>query len=559
LRLQAEIPFRNPFFAVNRKLSRTRGSTDANSSWVGSASPPQPRGSRTKIVAISAVLALITLALYAPSARHGFIDYDDDTYILDNPHVYTGLSTENILWAFRSGYGGNWHPITWISHMVDYQLFGLNPGPQHLINAIFHAANTVLLFLALQNITCCYWRTAFVAALFGFHPLHVESAGWLAERKDLLSALFAFVALLAYGHYSKATISPANASRRRYYLYAVTLLSYALGLMCKPMLVTLPFLLLLVDYWPIGRLESLVGMRAAVLEKLPFFVLSAISSIITVAIQSRAGAVASLQNVPVLSRVTNAALSYLLYLGKIFWPKNLIIPYVPERDQSSFTLWLAIAVLAIVTILVVKVRTRQAYALVGWFWYLGTLVPVIGLVQVGIQSMADRYTYLPSIGIYFLVTWTMADLLRACRVPIIFTASAAAAVLCILSALTVRQLSFWKNSETLFFHSVSVDPTNLLAVSSLAWTYATDPDPQIRDGRKAIQLAQFCVEQTQSQEPVYLDILAAAYAETGQFRLALETASQALRLAGPNQQSQFISDVKARIELYKASRAVHKQ
>jgi hypothetical protein len=292
---------------------------------------------------------------------------------------------------------------------------------------------------------------------------------------------------------------------------------------------------------------------------LPFFALSAISSIITFEIQKQAGAVASFQNVPVLSRISNAALSYFLYLSKIFWPENLIIPYVPQRDQSFFTLWLAIAVLAIVTILVVKVRTRQKYAVVGWFWYLGTLVPVIGLVQVGIQSMADLYTYIPSVGIFILVTWTMADLLRAFRVPIIFTATAGAAVLCILSALTVHQLRFWKNSETLFLHSAAVDPTNLLVASSLAWTYATDPDPKLRDGRKALQLAQFCVEQTQSQEPVYLDVLAAAYAETGQFRLALQTANQALRLAGPNQQSQFVSDVKMRIEQYKAGRAIHKR
>jgi hypothetical protein len=189
----------------------------------------------------------------------------------------------------------------------------------------------------------------------------------------------------------------------------------------------------------------------------------------------------------------------------------------------------------------------------------GTLLPVIGLVQVGIQSMADRYTYIPSVGIFILVTWTMADLLRVCRVPILFTAGASAAVLCILSALTVRQLSFWKNSETLFLHSASVDPTNLLVVSSLAWTYATDPDPQLRDGRKAIQLAQSCVEQTQWREPIYLDILAAAYPETGQFRLALQAANEALRLAGPNQQSQFVSDVKARVELYKAGRGIHKK
>jgi hypothetical protein len=527
---------------------------------VRSTSSPGAASSRTKILALSAVLFAVTLALYATSARHSFIDYDDDTYILDNPHVHTGLSTANILWAFRTGYAGNWHPITWLSHMIDCQLFGLNPGPQHLINAIFHAANTVLLFLALQNITLCSWRSAFVAALFGLHPLHVESVAWLAERKDLLSTFFAFLTLLAYGHYSEAAISPADRDRPgRYFLYSLTLLSYALGLMCKPMLVTLPFLLLLLDYWPVRRFESFTALRRLVLEKWPFFVLSAISSIVTFSIQHQAGAVASLQNVPVLNRIANAALSYFLYLGKILWPKDLIIPYVPERGQNSLMLLLAVAVLAIVTILVVRVRSKQKYAVVGWFWYLGSLVPVIGLVQVGIQSMADRYTYIPSIGIFILVTWTMADLLGACRIPIIFTASAAAAVLCILGVRTVRQLSFWKNSETLFLHSASVDPTNLLVASSLAWTYATDPDPKLRDGRRAIQLAQSCVEQTQWQEPVYLDVLAAAYAETGQFHLALEIANQALRLAGPNQQSQFVSDVKARIELYKAGRAIHKK
>jgi len=505
---------------------------------------------------ICAVLALGALSLYLPSGWHGFIDYDDDTYILDNPHVLSGLNAANILWAFRTSYAGNWHPITWLSHMLDCEIFGPNPGPAHIVNALFHSANSVLLFLTLLCMTRFLWRSALVAAVFAVHPLHVESVAWLAERKDLLSTFFALATLLIYGFYSNAAKSSSESiNKKRRLLYCLSLLCYVFGLMSKPMLVTLPFLLLLLDYWPLERIQNRAELKRMILEKLPFIVLAASSSIITFAIQNRAGAVASLQNLSILHRIGNAALTYCLYLAKIFWPRNLMIPYVPEQEQSILSFFVAGGILVFVTFIAIR---NSNHLVVGWFWYLGTLIPVIGLVQVGIQSMADRYTYIPSIGIFIMLTWSIADLLRLWRVPTIFGALSSAIVLSILGTLTFHQLAFWKNSETLFLHSAAVDPTNLPVASLLAWTYATDPDLKIRDGQKAVSLAEFCVEQTQRREPWYLDVLAAAYAETGKFSLAVDTANEALLLIGGDSQSEFVADLKGRIELYKAGRAVHR-
>jgi len=325
------------------------------------------------------------------------------------------------------------------------------------------------------------------------------------------------------------------------------------------MLVTFPFLLVLLDYWPLRRIKNISGLSRMLLEKLPFLGLSAVSSIVTFVIQRNAGAVASLQNVSVLARISNVALSYFLYLGKLFWPVNLMIPYVPERERNPVVLYVAVAVLVIVTAFVLIRNSRQRYLIVGWLWYLGTLIPVIGVVQVGIQSMADRYTYMPSIGIFIILTWRVADIFDRLRVQLMPKVCVSCAVLMVSSALTTHQLAFWKNSETLFLHSASVDPTNLPVASLLAWTYATDPNPIIRDGQKAVSLAEFCVQQSERREPWYLDVLAAAYAECGQFSLAVTTAHEALLLVGTNSQTEFATDVRNRIEIYTTGRAIHRR
>ncbi|HWV99979.1 MAG TPA: hypothetical protein VNZ64_09830 [Candidatus Acidoferrum sp.] len=565
---------------------------------------------------MGAFLAAITLLLYAPVARHSFIDLDDDAYVFDNTHVLTGLSLANARWAFTTGYAGNWHPVTWLSHMLDCQLFGAGPGPQHVVNSMLHAVNSVLLFLLLARLTGRPWRSAFVAALFALHPLHVESVAWIAERKDVLSAFFFMLTLGAYARYveksqvpslrsqasssdrhapvaksefqgavSRGAVSGAPAkpgiSRRGSdaassiknqtsniknpagLYYGVALLTFALGLMSKPMLVTLPFLLMLLDYWPLVRFQRPnpssrpSSLKGLLIEKTPFFVLAAASCVVTFLVQRNAGAVASMQSVPLVTRSGNAALSYVQYLAKILWPRCLLIPYIPEPDQGVALALLAGCMLVLVTVLPIKLGARHRYLPVGWLWFLGSLIPVIGIVQVGIQSMADRYTYLPSIGIFIIVAWSAADVTLRWRIPRAVTVTLSTVALCACAFLTSRQLAYWKNSETLFSHSFAKDPTSLPVANLLAWTYAADPDPKLRNGAKAIRLAEACVQVTHRQEPTYLDTLAAAYAESGQFSAALKTANEALELMGPQDHSQFAADLKSRIECYKAGKPVH--
>lgn len=388
------------------------------------------------------LLIAVTAAVYWPSLSHPFSVYDDPQYVTDNQHVQTGLTASNVAWAFTTAHASNWHPLTWISHILDAQLWGTNPIGHHLTSVLLHSINAALLFLVLFTMTGNKWHSVFVACLFAWHPLRVESVSWIAERKDVLSSFFFFLTLLAYTQY-------AQRGQRTYYL--LSLLCFVLGLLSKPMLVTLPCLLLLLDYWPLER----DAWRKLVLEKTPFFALAIASILVTLAVQQKGGAVSSLDNLPFDLRLANAVVSYPRYIGKIFWPHDLSVLYPHPGSWPWSNVLFAALLLICLSALVVLRRKSQPWLFTGWFWFLGTLVPVIGLVQAGVQSMADRYTYIPSVGLFIALTWGVADWIQkeTNRRNILYPA-AAMLILCI--GLTWRQERYWRNDETLFRHAETV-------------------------------------------------------------------------------------------------------
>jgi tetratricopeptide (TPR) repeat protein len=442
----------------------------------------------------------VTLAVFFPTTANDFIDYDDGTYIFNNRHVRDGLSIADVRWALTSLEAANWHPLTWISLQLDAQLCGHSPaGPIpppetdraradlawhcHLTNALLHAGNTALLLFLLWRMTGAVWRSAIVAALFGLHPLHVESVAWAAERKDVLSSLFWMLTLWAYWAYVKR---PGSAR------YLLVVLAFAAGLASKPMLVTLPFVLLLLDYWPLGRLQipagsaaklpastrksgaepmPAVSVRRALCEKMPLLILTTAACILTWIAQSRSPAVRSLEEFPLLVRLGNVAVTYCLYIGKMFWPLALA-PFYPLQRQALPVSEVAAAVfsLAAVSLLVLYGARRFPYLSVGWCWYLGTLVPVIGLVQVGIQSRADRYTYLPLIGLFIMIVWGAADLAGRWRLQKAAVALAVLWLVC-LTWLTHVQIGYWANSYTIWRHALAVTVDNSLAHTNLGGVY----------------------------------------------------------------------------------------
>ncbi|MGA2241532.1 MAG: tetratricopeptide repeat protein [Verrucomicrobiota bacterium] len=442
---------------------------------------------------IGLLLVLITLLVYLPASRDGFVNYDDQDYVTENSVVQKGLTWTGIKWAFTTGHASNWHPLTWLSHLADCELFGLNPGAHHLVNVLFHTANVVLLLVLLLRLTDKLWLAAFIAALFAWHPLHVESVAWISERKDVLSTFFALLTLLAYTRYAqkrskverresmaKSSIPaldprPLGTAKRSEdgstFDYALALFFFTLGLMSKPMLVTLPFVMLLLDYWPLQRLLTLnpqpsTGQRLA-LEKWPFFLLATVSCVVTFLVQSqRSGAaVASLELIPLHYRFGNALVSYGLYLLKMVWPVGLAVFY-PLPDHLPWLLMAATAsavVLVIISSFVWRAGRAHAYLPVGWLWFLGTLVPVIGLVQVGGAALADRYTYIPSIGVFIAVTFGVCDLADRFQFPKKAIAIAAALILATCLILTENQLRYWHDSETLFAHALAVTKNNHVA------------------------------------------------------------------------------------------------
>jgi tetratricopeptide (TPR) repeat protein len=448
-------------------------------------------------ISVCLLLAGAVLGAFWPVVHCGFIDFDDPDYVTSNATVLNGITWEGVGWAFRTYHASNWHPLTWLSHMLDADLFGSGPAGPHCVNLLLHVANSVLLFFLLRRMTGARWKSAFVAALFGLHPLHVESVAWISERKDVLSTCFWMLTLLAYARYvgqrgvgtspagsrlwlapehknlQQPAWSPGTASLWQQgsrfidcpaWWYLMSLFLFALGLLSKPMLVTLPFVLLLLDFWPFQRI-TLKTLWPRLREKLPFFALSAIACLITVLAQRQA--IQPLDALPLSERIDNCVVSYLRYLGKMAWPAGLALPYPYPGRWSGWLVIAAAVVLAVTSLAVVLARRRFPYAFTGWFWFLGTLVPVIGLVQVGSQSMADRYTYVPLIGIFLLLTWSAAAVARRQSLASTLIGVVAVSLLAACALLTRQQAGWWRDTETLFRHATVVTQRNYVALSSL--------------------------------------------------------------------------------------------
>ena len=595
-------------------------------------------------IVICLFLAALTWLVFGQTLRHDFINYDDPRYVYENTKITSGVSLSGIAWAFTHIHSMNWHPLTTISHMLDCQVYGLKPGGHHFTNVLLHIVAAILLFLALQEMTGTFWNSAFVAAVFAIHPLRVESVAWIAERKDVLSGVFFMLTLLAYVHYVRLP----SIGR-----YLVVVFALACGLMSKPMLVTLPFVLLLLDHWPLDRIRGRFWKRVA--EKIPLLALSAISSIGTLVAQK--GAVGWTEELPILERINNAIISYVLYIWQMVWPANLAVFYPhPENRLLPWEIISSLLLLVCVTAIAIALRKQRPYLITGWLWYLGMLVPVIGLVQVGWQGRADRYTYLPQIGLYIAITWTVADLTALWRRQRTILSTAAILTIGVLTWRAWAQTWYWRDSEILFKHALAVttnndvaennlgivylrqgnvdeaisllqaavdlrpdnspahenlakallqkgkvadalihyqkllelqpdnievhnivgtaliqqrriregveewekvlaiQPDNGNAMSNLAWVFATSPDDSLRDGTKAIQLASEALRISGNRIPILFRTLAAAYAESGRFSEAIQTAQQGIKLANSQGNSELAAELNGNIALYQEQR-----
>ncbi len=435
-------------------------------------------------VLICLALAVVTLAVYWPATEHEFIVFDDQQYVTDNAHVQAGLTWVGVVWAFTNIEAANWHPLTWLSHMLDCNLFGLYAGGHHLINVLFHIANSLLLFVLLHRLTGARWRSAFVAAFFAWHPLHVESVAWASERKDVLSTFFWLLTLMAYARYAEKAESRKQkpAAQLSTPSYLLALFFFACGLMSKPMVVTLPFVLLLLDYWPLNRLPLFDSQKITVkdfvrktlrltVEKIPFFILAFVGSAITYLVQKSGGALSSFVTLPLHERVANALVSYVRYISKTFWPADLAIIYPHPNHWPIMAVIGAVVVLLAWTGLFLWRIRRNPYLSVGWFCFLGTLIPTIGLVQVGSQSIADRYTYIPGIGLFVLIVWGANDLFnlwpkRREFLPVIGSVALAGCL-----AGTSLQLVHWQNSRSLFLHAIEATTDNFVAYYCLGQAF----------------------------------------------------------------------------------------
>jgi protein O-mannosyl-transferase len=606
-------------------------------------------------------LAGITLAVYWPAANYDFVRYDDPLFFVDNPEVQSGLNWHSFVWAMSTVLVANWHPVTSLSFVLDHQCFGTNPGAEHLVNIAFHAVNAVLLFLVLNRMTKTVWRSAIVAAIFAWHPLRVESVAWISERKDVLFAFFLLLALCSYVRFAE---SPKAEGSKGKVFYVLSLLFFALSLMSKAMAVTLPFLLLLLDFWPLKRtaidewrVKKNSTAKKLLLEKLPFFALAAVFCVVTFEVQKKFTAMTSLDQVGVGARVSNMIASYLGYLGKMFWPVDLAVIYphpsssfATSRQWPDWQIGIGAILLLAISAFFGKMIFRKPYLAVGWFWFLGTMIPVIGLVQVGETAMADRYTYFPLIGPAISLVWWVSEIGKRKIFPEIL----AVVSLIALMILTHRQIQFWKSTTSLFGHTVEVTGTNpsaqcglasgleqagrpteamvhyrvalgiipryrdaeynlarLLAkkgylqeaaenyldvvsysptdvdaqfnlavalahlgrmaesvqhleiavqyapertdaLNNLAWTLATTADATVRDGTRAVQLAERACELTHYKITIYVGVLAAAYAEAGQFEDAMATAQKAIALAEKSGEQNLLQKNQELLELYRA-------
>jgi protein O-mannosyl-transferase len=617
--------------------------------------PRRALNERWLVLAVSAFLAAVVWLVFGQALGHDFVNLDDGAYVYKNPQVSRGLTTEGIVWAFTHSHASNWHPLTWISHMLDCQFYGLNPGGHHLTNIVFHAANAILLFLVLRQLTASLWRSAFVAAVVAIHPLRVESVAWVAERKDLLSGFFFILMIWAYVRYVRGPRSPSR--------YALILLLFAAGLLCKPMLVTVPAVLLLLDYWPLRRIgagrdsaiEKFRIPREVILEKLPLLGLAAASCVATLVAQQTA--MQPLANISLPFRAGNAAIACVIYIRQMFWPSDLAAFYpLAFRDITAFKVILSLLLLFGISIVIFLLRRRR-YLVTGWLLYLIMLAPVIGILQVGSQAHADRYTYLPEIGLALLLTWTVADLSARWpyRRPILSMLSLAIVVALTLSAHT--QASYWKDSETLWTQALSRTSDNLMAelnlgeavyklgrtpeaiahferalqidpnqawvyssmgaalleigrpnesltvlqkaieldpkssdahynlgntflqmgrgsdaiahykralelapddtetMNNLAWTLATSPDALVRDGTKAVQVAERADILTNHASPIISATLAAAYAEAGHFPAAVKAAQRAIQLALNEGNDSRAASIRTQLSAYESGKA----
>jgi Flp pilus assembly protein TadD len=463
-------------------LDGTRGATQDAAPTVERVSPSvEPRLSKIpqqhKLI-LCLLLALVTLVLYNPITRAPFLNFDDTSYVVNNPHVHAGLSWKTVKWAFTTTELSDWKPITWLSHTLDTQLFGLKPEAPHTINILLHAANAVLLFLILLRATGCGWRSLGVATLFALHPINVESVAWIAERKNVLSMLFFLLALAAYGWYVRR---PGIAR------YLAVTLAYALALMTKAQVITFPFALLLLDYWPLNRLlpeeaaadgvtqgdperSFLAAVGRLVWEKLPWFAMSAASAVITM----RAEADATQLTLARWAHLANAALSYAKYLGKTFWPSNLAAIYPHPELTISIPAAIASAILIVIISIIAIFSYRNRPFFVGWFWFLGTLVPMIGLVQIGVHGMADRYAYIPLLGIFVILCWGAAELSDKWRVPVAVRATGAVIILIAFAFALHRQVGYWGDNVTLWRRAIEITGPNYMAEDNLATALITE-------------------------------------------------------------------------------------
>jgi Flp pilus assembly protein TadD len=400
---------------------------------------------------ISCLLLLSVVLVFGQTVKHDFVNYDDGKYVFENRQVMKGLTAEGVAWAFTTNQASNWHPVTWLSHMLDAQLYGIKAGGHHLTNIMLHALVTILLFFLLWRMTGLIWRSAFVAAVFAIHPLRAESVAWISERKDILSGLFLMLTLLTYIDYARRPFSAG-----RYFLVIVL---FVLGLMSKPMLVTLPFVMLLLDYWPLGRIKSATGgltpsLRRVLVEKIPLILLTAASCMATYIAQTKALFYAV--HVPITTRIANAFVSYVSYIGKFFFPIGLT-PFYPHPGTGIPPLLFVLSFLAVagISIAAISWHRKYPYLFVGWFWYIGMLVPVIGLLQVGRQSMADRYTYLPQIGLCLSITWGVVEIFCTKGYRRWMIGGTATLVLLVLMGTAFRQTSYWRDGLTLWTHAIA--------------------------------------------------------------------------------------------------------
>jgi Tfp pilus assembly protein PilF len=441
------------------------------------------RGDERRTLLICVVLAVVTFAAFEGVRNNNFVNYDDNLYVTDNVHVQEGLYARSISWAFTSRDASNWHPLTWISHIIDCANFGPNPTGHHLVSVGFHIANVVLLFLILKSATGALWPSVFVAAVFGLHPLAVESVAWVAQRKSVLSTFFWFLTIAAYFRYSQ---------KQGVLRYLIVVVLFAAGLLSKPTLVTLPFVMVLLDCWPLNRIRKpQFSILHSLYEKLPLIGMSAASCVMTYMAQMKGGSVSNIVTVSLILRAENALASYIKYIGKIFCPTSLSVLY--PFDLNRLPVWetgVCLLLLVLVSSLAIVLRRRFGWLFTGWFWYLGTLVPVIGLVQVGAQGMADRYMYLPGIGIYIIVAWLAGDFTVKLRLPKIVPAGAAAIVLVVLLLMTRAQIGYWKDSLSLCQHALAVTKNNYIMHYNCGMAFWTSGqvDEAIEQYRQALKI-----------------------------------------------------------------------